>query len=336
MSVVHSKNVYIIKPNNVKTNGLEPQKLHVVVVLSNAMNYKRRVFLARKFLKEMKKAEGSHMTLYVVELAYGDQEYSITQADNPHHLQLRTETPLWHKESMINAGVRKLLPLDWEAMAWIDADIEFDTPYSEKEEGNFVSLTLKALKDYNIVQMFSVALDMDRDRSTMNAFSSFGYKYVHAPIDPQTGYKLKEGMGANYWHPGFAWAIRRDLYEEMGGLLDMAVIGSGDYLMAMAITGNNVTPRNISSNYRYMVTKYVRVLSDKAILGYVPIMIRHNYHGSKKNRKYQERSHILMHHHFQPSKDVVRRDDGLIVPTNPKHPLWKDILSYFAERKEDD
>jgi len=35
---------------------------------------------------------------------------------------------LWHKENMINLGVQKLLPPTWKAFAWIDADIEFDSP----------------------------------------------------------------------------------------------------------------------------------------------------------------------------------------------------------------
>jgi hypothetical protein len=37
-------------------------------------------------------------------------------------LQLRTDTPIWHKENMINLGVRRLLSDNYKAFAWIDAD----------------------------------------------------------------------------------------------------------------------------------------------------------------------------------------------------------------------
>ena len=53
-------------------------------------------------------------------------DYINTNANNKKHLQLNTNNiPLWHKENMINIGIRKLLPNNWKAVAWIDADIEF-------------------------------------------------------------------------------------------------------------------------------------------------------------------------------------------------------------------
>ena len=57
------------------------------------------------------------MTRFIVELCYNDQQFIITDSKNQHHLQLRCNNVMWHKENMINIRVRKLLPENWKAMA---------------------------------------------------------------------------------------------------------------------------------------------------------------------------------------------------------------------------
>ena len=53
------------------------------------------------------------------------QSFEMTQANNPRHLQIVAPSVLWVKENLINVAV-KSLPLTFEYIAWIDADIEFD------------------------------------------------------------------------------------------------------------------------------------------------------------------------------------------------------------------
>ena len=72
-------------------------------------------------------------------------------------------------------------------------------------------------------------------------------------------------------------------------------------------------------------------------LGYVPGVIRHHYHGSKKNRQYSERWQILLDHFYSPLLHLVKNEDGLIIPS-PECPkeLLDDILTYFKQRNEDE
>jgi hypothetical protein len=72
-------------------------------------------------------------------------------------------------------------------------------------------------------------------------------------------------------------------------------------------------------------------------LGYVPGVIRHHFHGAKKNRKYHERWQILVDNAYDPFVHIKRNRDGLLVPTElcPQKML-DDILAYFAERNEDE
>ena len=110
--------------------------LHVITYISNVCEFKRRWQLMNEFIDRMSKIK--NIQLYVVELAYGDQDFHITSSDNPNHLQLRTEYALWHKENMINLAIKKLLPAEWKAVAWIDGDIEF-------ENNDWVDNALKVL-----------------------------------------------------------------------------------------------------------------------------------------------------------------------------------------------
>ena len=84
--------------------------LHVIAVISNPCQFARRYILAREFLSRMELEQ--NVQVYMVELAYGSQQFYVTDKKNPRHLQMRGQTPLWHKENMINMAVTTLLPKD--------------------------------------------------------------------------------------------------------------------------------------------------------------------------------------------------------------------------------
>jgi hypothetical protein len=299
------------------------KELHVVIVVSNPCLYKRRYELALKFIRKMLKTP--NIVLYIVELAYGGEDFYVTQEGNPRHLQLSTQTaPLWHKENMINLGVRKLLPADWRAVAWIDADVEFDSPTWPLD-------TLKILNGYkDVVQLFSHAVDMDSNENTLRTFSGFGYNYERG--------KKYVISGPDYWHPGFAWACTRRAYERMGGLYEVSILGSGDHNMCYSYIFNVLESVNANAHPDYKETlKTWQTSACHLRLGYVPGVIRHFYHGNKKNRKYRERWQILVKHAYSPKKHITTNADGLLVPTKEcPQGLLDDIKNYFQDRNEDE
>lgn len=307
----------------IKNNKPGKKKLHVIAVISNPCLYVRRYFLMNEFITRME-LEEPNVILYVVELAYGNQKFYITDSKNKRHLQLRTQTPLWHKENMINLAVEKLLPEKWQTMAWIDGDLEF-------ESESWAIDTLKILNgSKDIVQLFSHCDDMDKDGLTMRTFNSFGYQFAKK--------NKYSGTGANFWHPGYAWACTRKAYEKMGGIYDLAILGSGDNVMAMAYIQNVMKSAN--ENYSEAYLDSIRAFEERVKglrIGYVPGVIRHHYHGSKVNRKYTERWELLIKHGYDPSIHVKKNTDGILVPTKscPREFL-KDIMKYFEERKEDE
>jgi hypothetical protein len=315
------------KVNDIKyaiaNNNPIEDKLNVIIAISNPCQFARRYILCREFIKRIEEEE-ENINLYVVEMIYPNQKFIITNSKNKNHLQLKSQTPIWHKENMINLGVKYLLPKDYKAFAWIDSDIEF-------ENSTWALDTLKILNGCkDVVQIFSHAVDMDREKNTLNIFNSFGYSFTK-----QKSYTTK---GKDYWHPGFAWAITRKAYEKLGGLYDKGILGSGDNIIALSLINKveNILNIDYNKDYKNSILDY-QVNAKKLRLGYVPGVIRHHYHGSKQNRKYTERWQILINHQYSPINHIKYDSKGILIPNKKfSEELKDDILNYFKERKEDD
>jgi len=298
-------------------------KLNVIIVVSNPCLFARRYILLKEFVQRIE-LEEENVNLYIVELAYGKQRFFVTDSNNKRHLQLRTEYPIWHKENMINVGIRKLLPADWKAVAWIDADIEFENP-------TWAMDTLKVLNgSKDIIQLFSHCVDMNKHGEAMNIFPSFGFQYTK-----QLPYSKKP---VNFWHPGYAWACTRKTYERIGGLYEHAILGSGDNIMALSIVqkAEYAINEHYTEEYRNSIFEFEKKTKLLRI-GYVPGVIRHHYHGSKKNRNYGNRWKILVDNEYNPTKHITRDENGIIVPTKEcPNELLTDIFDYFKSRNDDE
>lgn len=328
MTVINKKELYNFsyKLNDIKyailNNVPIEEKLNVIIVVSNPCLYKRRYNLLNEFVKRMENEE--NVRLYIVELIYENQIFMVTDKNNKNHLQIKTSTPIWHKENMINLGVKYLLPPDYKAFAWVDADIEF-------ESLTWAIDTLKILNGTkDIVQLFSHCADLDNDGTNLNLFNGFGYSYIKN--------KTFTNKGIDYWHPGYAWAITRKAYEQIGGLYDKGILGSGDNVMALSIINNAqfMTHTGYHPDYNTCILGY-QEKANQLRLGYTPGVIRHYFHGSKENRKYTDRWQILMKHQYSPNIHINYDEIGIIVPTNVfPNKLKEDIMNYFKERKEDD
>jgi len=94
-------------------------------------------------------------------------------------------------------AVTRLLPPDWQALAWVDAEIEFESPTWAE---NALHLLLNA-KVADIIQLFSFAEDLGDKSETVHVYTGFIYNYVK-----QIAYQKK---GVDLWHPGYAWGCSR-------------------------------------------------------------------------------------------------------------------------------
>ncbi len=309
------------------------EKLHVVTVISNPLMYNTRYELYVEFAKRVKDAGA---ILWTVELAFGERSFAVTQKDNPFHIQLRTGGTdakgqiLWHKENLISIGIARL-PKDAKYIAWIDADVVFQRP-------DWPEATIQQLQSYDFVQMFSHAQDLCPVAQPIKLpEKSFCYMWVNEPDKMSwTDQDYASGLTG---HPGYAWACRRDAYENMGGLIDWAILGSADRHMAYGLVDkiDSSYHPNVHPKYK-KACKIWQVRARHYIhrnVGYLPGLITHHWHGAKVNRGYQNRWRILVDEQFDPELDLKRDACGVLMLTERNWRLRDKVRRYFSSRSED-
>jgi len=312
--------------------------LYVVTAIFNPPRYYTRYKLYHAFEQMVENAGG---ILYTIELALRDRAFEVTEPDNPHHIQLRTTSEIWSKELLLNLAIQRL-PADWEYVATIDADIEFARP-------DWVNETLHQLQSYKIVQMFSYATDLNPDFEPLNTQTGFVFDWMHGHKQPtrvntkkqeQGHWNYPYGSGGAAFHSGYSWAYRRSALADLGGLGDVAILGSGDHHQATALIGK--VQESIHGGMHQTFKDYWQEwqnrcdLHIKQNIGYTPGLVLHYFHGPKRNRRYNSRWKILVDEQFNYQLDLKKDVQGLYTLTDRNVILRDKIRAYFKSRNEDD
>lgn len=304
------------------------ENLYIVTVIFNPMQFKSRVKLYKEFAEYI---QCCGLTMITVEVALGDHAFEVTDRNNPFHLQLRTENVLWHKERGINLGVQKLTDLfpDWKYMAWIDADVRFSDPH-------WFTHTVLALQHYRVIQPFSQAQFLKYNTEQYWITQSMMKKWS------TKGYSQKPPIPLQYisgGHPGLAWAVRRDTLEELGGLIDFCIAGSGDTHMANAFKGdiNLFFKPGMSKGFKDALTRW-KNRADKAVhgnMGFIDGIASHYWHGASDKRGYIKRWDIMLFQQYDPYEDIYFSLNGLYKFSGNKPDMEYDIRKTMTERDED-
>lgn len=295
--------------------------LDVVAVVSNPVQYNSRYRLYNEFCERMRKEP--QVRLFTVELQHRNKPF-VTDAS----LKLRTSDEVWHKENMINVAVNHL-PANWEYMAWIDADVEF-------QRKDWVAETLRQLQHYDIVQLFSHAVDLGPNGETMDIHNGFCYQWVQNLMgeDAPRAQPYKK-----FHHTGYAFAMKAETYDNLGGLMEFPILGAADHHMCKAWIGRveESYPNNIHPNYQQLCHDYQERCERhlKQNISYVAGTLVHYWHGKKVDRKYHERWQILIRNDFDPLMDIKKDRNNLWKLEGNKSKLRDDLRSYFRVRNED-
>lgn len=298
--------------------------LHVVLPITNPMRWHSRYRLFRQCYAELMAT--ANVKVYVVEVAYGDRQFECTEAGNPQHLQLRSKQEIWVKEGMINLAVKRLFPLHWKYMAWLDADISFADPHWAQE-------ALHQLQFFNVIQPWRDCLDLGFHGTVLQHFQSFCYIHrlgVPKQKHPTQPYK--------YAHTGYAWCCTKVFWEMVGGLMDFAILGSADHHQGFGMVGDvkDTVHKDVHPNFKRLCNEW----SERAYracqgrLGFVPTRISHAFHGPKAKRKYRERWAIPIKHNYDPVTDLTYDEQGLPHLIG-KPALLQDCHEYHVARNED-
>jgi hypothetical protein len=319
----------MINIDSINRKESDLNNLYVITAIFNPAAYKKRYDLYYQFESHLKKFGINLITIECIYNENPNSEFCVTDSNNPFHIQVRTDHPLWHKENLLNLAISKL-PDNWKYVLWLDADIEFI-------EDDWPMRIIEAFEKYHIIQVFKYAHFLGPDNCILETHFSFTYALAHdIPID-------KRHYALFYPHPGYGWGISRHAYDKVGKLIDFGILGSGDSHMAFALIkqvensfaykAHEFHPNYMTSLIEWEEKAYSFTLNRQ--VGYADCSIKHHFHGFREDRRYVERMKILINQNFDPINDLYYDENGLIQLKQEKVAFIKEIYQYFQVRNED-
>lgn len=359
------------KPDQVR----EP--LYAIVPVQNPWRWRSRWKHTERAIKHF---ADSGAVVILVELAFNRREFAFencglngTLVDCPdvlgtnHNYRhqfvgLRGPEELWLKENMINVGVSRIPDFNWKQVCWLDSDIVFARP-------NWVGECIHKLQHFAFLQMFSHARDlrpnyellpedyphadgrgfvdafyagkMFSDPQPINGNGKGKRNGKHRPGDGGGGYH-PEPYGARVF-PGLAWACTRKAWDDVGGLLDIAIWGGGDWHMAHALIEKTegMMRSDLHRNYKKIVMQwYYRCHTHiRRNVGVMEGTVLHNWHGKKSQRGYNVKHGLLAKVGFDPLRHLKRDMQNLYQLHDDRSTAFvklRDILRKIAKDRNED
>jgi len=303
----------------------------------NPAHYKNKIKNYRRFRNGVK---GQGLKLIAIELAFGGDDFELTDQDADILVQVRSNSVMWQKERLLNIGLSHL-PQDCDKVAWIDCDVSF-------QNENWIKEASDILQIYNIVQLFSFIAYLPEQNTGVNLYNfsnkqdggqpcfHFGIAYAYNML----GELLFRGkIGKSFpGVPGGAWACRRELLDKHR-FFDSCVFGSNDNVMAHAIYGvNRLANLSIfSEKLKLKQTEWHRKTFDllRASSFYVDGVLEHFWHGDLDKRNYESRELVAKKYDFDPRNDIMLNDDGCYEWSSAKKEMHHEAGRYFFARQEE-
>ncbi len=200
--------------------------LAVVTAYYNPGRSKKRLANLRTFNEGMRK---SGVPLLTVELAFKDRPHEATGLYGD-LLELRAEHVMWHKERLLNIGIRSLLDRGFRKIVWLDSDVLFF------EAENWPWHVAAELERSHLCQVFSrVLLKKTYGQPATLAVSGVRYFRDRGKLVGQNAVFPTLRWPGFYLdgQTGFGWAARAGLLEQVP-LYDAGVVGGGDKMIYVA------------------------------------------------------------------------------------------------------
>jgi len=234
------------------------------------------------------------------------------------------EACLFAKENLINLAIARL-PDRFDHVVWIDSDVLM-------LNHDYVDRLSQSLEKSPVVQAFQELRYISRDGGWQTDWrSSIGYinaKNKTSVAEPKEGY------------PGLAWAARRELLANIGGIYDRVITGGGDVAWCCGMWGD-LRP-NYTKQWSQALVADVRRWAAAAKpqitgVGYVQARGVHLYHGTLKHRQYSRRNEILGEVGYDPQLHLEYAENGTLrwSAAAPKS-LRDGVREYMLGRKEDE
>ena len=207
------------------------------------------------------------------------------------------------------------------------------------------ALLMEKLDQYPMVQPWSLANDLGPEGVAMEihrSFAWFAHNYPDTFFTSSTPTETDTTKILNRkWHPGYASAFRRSVLEDIGGLFEEGLIGSGDFHMLMGLYNKAELSikDGVHPNYRKAVLEWQQRAQEvtHGRFGYLDLTIDHAFHGFKLHRQYESRKQILVDEQFDPETFAYKNADSVweFHDTAQTQRIKERIIEYFRSRNED-
>jgi len=298
--------------------------LWVITTYYNPCKYKSRLKNYDIFERSLREAG---IPLLTVECSFNDEP---ELKGRPSVINVNSDNVMWQKERLLNLAA-SWLPPSAKYVAWIDCDVLFDNE-------SWAVDTVKLLQTHQVAQLFETANRLGEDgEPTDPPDISRSFASVTVP-DPKTALSHKRYDA--HGHTGYAWAMRRELFDEVG-LYEAAVSGSADHFMAHAIYNDYCfcienalkrDPKQIKHLREWGETFYEKV---QGSLACVPGELKHLWHGELEHRRYFLRMHEITDLGFDPYTDLLSEPGRPLAWRTHKPELHQYFVNYFKSRRED-
>lgn len=334
--------------------------LWIVCAYFNPCKYKKRRSNYEMFMSNLLR---QNVPVCTVELASSPETAELTTLpiatasnasgsyQNIHHVIYSTSV-LWAKEVLLNIG-ETLLPPDCKFVCWADADLTWD-------DDNWAAKVVALMSRSDgpvVIQPFEMCHQMKPnetyekdyknltdDERMKNACMPIARQYTTQPLSYiNTGNPFK-------FHAGYAWVIRRDIMNDMGGLFEYCILGQADYCMALAFTHDPRRDRDMGRdwnidgtfNWGARLLETIRTWQQhastivKGRLGFLSgVRVYHSFHGHPANRQYSNRGRLI--NDLNPHTDLAKDESGMLCFTSAAQArgLPDRVKKYFEKRQED-
>jgi len=264
----------------------------------------------RNLLRFYRQLSSMKIPIFVGELAYDDENFFLPEDVCSIRYRTTSSNILWHKENLLNLIV-KSVPRTYDKIAWIDPDIWF-------MNARWFGMAEKALDERPIIQLFHEVAWTDRSGLLRRKVNSC----------------ISRGESSLENHPGFAWAARRQLWDEAGGLCEFAIIGGADVLLTAACLKEQLPSFFHYPNWERWLQPSAEWIHENGGVGCIEGLIVHEWHGELKNRDYINRYKLLAGVNIDGL--LERRPDGLLnYSATASKEVKTGIRDYFKGRQED-
>lgn len=293
-------------------------KLAVITCHFNFSDFNNPINNLHQFIGKM---TSDNVPVFGVELLLPSQQSQTLRYKNWVQILVDPNKNIfWQKECLLNIA-EKLVPDEYDLIAWIDSDIFFDNK-------NWVEMSINQLKTNDIIQLFEQAYWLDKDGTPFMEKPSIGsfQEKNHPKI---------ELWDKKPYHTGFAWAMTRAQWKKSNGLYPYCVLGGGDNVMSHIFKKYELNPNcrfNLGGNL-IEFEKWVKSLGSPSI-GFINGNVYHIYHGDRNDRQYTSRNKFTRN--MDIFKSIRLNKDGILEwYKEPDVLIFNHIEKYFKNRNED-